>query len=482
VGAYILRRLGQSVLTIFGVMVVTFLLFRVVSGDIAAMYVGQKGTEQRKADWRYTHGYDRPMLLNFHNRLSLADRTRGQKPFFIEDAPGGRFTDSLGLTPSEASDDTFLGRYVLGLSRGTSVRQLQPPAEKRKQLKPKRRASPPPASKPTTQPTTQPATQATTQPARGPAEEARTKPAPMKAGIMLDLADGQTLTIDLEGVKTCGELLDRINNDPANRDPATGGRRVEAGIAEWRWRDVLKSQFIDHLVHSVTFRARSLKTHEKISEIIADRAPRSLALTVPAMAIGWLVGMVVSCFVAYYRGTLIDKVGVFLSVLGMCIPFLAFMIYGQWLMFQISPVHAYGLGHRANLYLPIAIMVVAGLGASVRFYRTVILDETGRDYVRTARAKGASVPSVLFRHVLRNCMLPILTNLIMAIPFLIMGSLLVETYFGIPGLGDLMLTSINDRDEPIMSAMVFLTALIYTLGLLVTDISYAVFDPRVRLR
>ena len=192
--------------------------------------------------------------------------------------------------------------------------------------------------------------------------------------------------------------------------------------------------------------------------------------------------MVIACFVAYYHGTLIDKVGVFLSVLGMCVPFLAYMIIGQYLMFQISPVHAFGAEPRGNIYVPIAVMVLAGIGGSVRFYRTVILDETGRDYVRTARAKGASVPSVLFKHVLRNCMLPILTNLILAIPFLIMGSLLVESYFGIPGMGDLLLTSIQDRDEPIINAMVFLTALIYTVGLLLTDISYAVFDPRVRLR
>ncbi|MFQ5454541.1 MAG: ABC transporter permease subunit, partial [Candidatus Zixiibacteriota bacterium] len=99
-----------------------------------------------------------------------------------------------------------------------------------------------------------------------------------------------------------------------------------------------------------------------------------------------------------------------------------------------------------------------------------MLDETGRDYVRTARAKGVPLPAVMFRHILRNCMLPILTNLILAIPFLIMGSLLLETFFGIPGLGDLLLSSITNRDEPIVSGLTFLTALIYTVGILLTDI------------
>ena len=105
-----------------------------------------------------------------------------------------------------------------------------------------------------------------------------------------------------------------------------------------------------------------------------------------------------------------------------------------------------------------------------------------RDYVRTARAKGVSLPTILFKHVLKNCMLPILTNLVLAIPFLIMGSLLVEQSFGIPGLGDLMITSINSRDEPIMTGMVFLTALVYTIGLLLTDLSYVLFDPRIRIK
>jgi peptide/nickel transport system permease protein len=203
---------------------------------------------------------------------------------------------------------------------------------------------------------------------------------------------------------------------------------------------------------------------------------------IPATALGWLLAMIVACFVAYYRGTAIDHVGVLLSVLGMCIPFLAYMIYGQWIMWRLAPNHAYGLHTRANIYVPIAIMVVAGLGGSVRFYRTVILDEVNRDYVRTAQAKGVALPGILFKHVLKNSMLPILTRLIMAIPFLIMGSLLVERYFGINGLGDLMISSINGRDEPVVTGLVFLSAVFYTVGVLITDLSYALFDPRIRLR
>ena len=199
------------------------------------------------------------------------------------------------------------------------------------------------------------------------------------------------------------------------------------------------------------------------------------------MAVQFVLALAISVFVADFRGTSFDRAVVFLCVLGMCVPFLAYMMYGQQIMEQISPRHAYGIHDRVNIYVPIAIMVAASVGGMVRFYRAVILDETHRDYVRTAKAKGLPLPTILFKHVLRNCMLPILTNVILTIPFLIMGSLLVESFFGIPGLGNLMITSIANRDEPIMSGMVFLTAMVYSLGVLLTDISYALFDPRVRL-
>ena len=491
--AYILRRLGWSVLTVFGVMLITFGLFRGMAGDIAAAHLGQKADQQQRADWMNRHGYDKPMLLNLHGRLMIVDNTEGDRPLAANDdsKTGSRTADALALygeTPDTQADDQsgqdrekglvrVLGRYVRSLNRDTPLTEL---TEGRPLTRTRREA-------PTTTPSTQPAS---TQPA---------KPAPKayRPAIVFALSDNSQLTIDLSRLSkkvkekskgkvvatqtlarpdaTCGDLLDAINNHPENNG------RIRAEITEWSVTDLLDSQFTDHVVKSVTFQARSLRIHKKLTQIIAERAPTSLALTVPAMAAGWFLAMIISSFVAYYRGTMLDKVGVFLSVLGMCIPFLAFMIYGQSLMFAISPTRAYGLTYRTNLYLPIAIMVVAGLGGSVRFYRTVILDQVNQDYVRTARAKGASLPAVLFKHVLKNCMLPILTNLILSLPFLIMGSLLVETYFGIPGLGDLMLSSINGRDEPIINAMVLLTAVIYTLGVTLTDISYAVFDPRIRL-
>jgi peptide/nickel transport system permease protein len=444
VARFIVRRLGQAVLTILGVMVFTFFLFRVVAGDIAGSFMGQKATRQAKADWRHEHGYDLPLVLNVHDRLVLADRTEGERSLRVEDLEGGEVADQLALVFAEqaaggqegtADIHTRVGHYVFGLSRDSSVGELL--VERG---------------------------DGTAQVIRAPAK------------VRFTLADGTVFRADLAGVRTAGELIDRINQAPGNEG------RLEAGIREWEFSGILDSQLADHLWKSVTFSARSLDDNSRLTGIIAERAPRSLALMIPATAIGWLLAMVIACFVAYYRDTVIDRAGVFLSVLGMCIPYLAFLIYGQWLMFEIAPEHAFGLRYRANIYVPVTIMVIAGLGASVRFYRTVILDEINRDYVRTARATGLPLTTVLFKHVLKNCMLPILTNLITMIPFLIMGSLLVEYQFGIPGLGDLMITSIQKRNEPVMNGLVFLTTLLYTLSLLITDISYAVFDPRIRLR
>ncbi len=445
-GRFFLRRLGQAALTIFGVMIIVFLLFRVVAGDIAAIYAGEKVSEQYKADWRHRHGYDLPLVLNLHQRLRIESKVPGTHLLRIEDAKRSRSQPAgvLGLIPSDDSESVYLGRYVFALSEETPLEKMT--------------GALPMIPKP------------------------RVGRKPDLPIMTITVSDKHSFKVDLSGCKTCGDVIRRINDHPDNRIDKSGRTLVKAEISEYSIKQIFKAQFWPYLWSSLTFQSESLEYKKKLTEIIAQRAPKSLALTIPTMAIGWFFAMVIACFVAYYRGTWLDKIGVFLSVLGMCIPFLAFMILGQWAMFKISPDHAYGLEYRANIYVPILIMVVASLGGSVRFYRTVILDETNRDYVRTARAKGVPLPGILFKHVLRNCMLPILTNLILAIPFLFMGNLLVESYFGIPGLGDLLLTSINNGDEPVMTGLVFLTALIYTIGLLITDLSYAMFDPRVRLR
>lgn len=133
------------------------------------------------------------------------------------------------------------------------------------------------------------------------------------------------------------------------------------------------------------------------------------------------------------------------------------------------------------LILPVLIGIVGGIGSSTRWYRAIFLEEINKDYVRTARAKGISEQMVLFKHVLRNAMIPILTGVVVILPLLFMGSLITESFFGIPGLGSYTIDAINRQDFSIVRSMVFLGAVLYIIGLLLTDISYTVVDPRVRL-
>ncbi|MBL8437674.1 MAG: ABC transporter permease, partial [Zoogloeaceae bacterium] len=186
------------------------------------------------------------------------------------------------------------------------------------------------------------------------------------------------------------------------------------------------------------------------------------------------------------RATALDVWGVVSCVMLMSISGLFYIIGGQWLVskvWHLVPISGYASGLEGTrfLILPVVISVVASIGANTRWYRTLFLEEISKDYVRTARSKGLSESAVLFRHVLRNALIPILTGVVVVIPLLFMGSLLVESFFGIPGLGSYTIDAINAQDFAIVRAMVFIGSVLYILGLLLTDISYTWVDPRVRL-
>lgn len=253
-------------------------------------------------------------------------------------------------------------------------------------------------------------------------------------------------------------------------------------------RDFFDTQLFNHLYDSATLNfGKSLSDKRHISEIIRGGAIPSLSLTVPMLIMSVITSLSIALIVAYVRGSFFDKALVFICVVGMSIPYLSYIMIGQYYFaykFGIFPVFGYvtGVEKIQYLILPILIGVFSGLGSSVRFYRTVVLDEIHTDYVRTARAKGASRTRVLFKHVLKNVMIPVITQVVMAIPFLFLGSLLLERFFGIPGLGYLTVQAIGARDYPVISAMTFIGSLLYVFGLLITDICYTLVDPRVELR
>lgn len=222
-----------------------------------------------------------------------------------------------------------------------------------------------------------------------------------------------------------------------------------------------------------------------ISQEIKNRMGPSLALAVPTFILGLAASVSFSLFLVFFRHTRIDFYGVVLCVILLSISGLFYIIAGQWLFAKVLRWVPYsgwtqGMDTTRFLILPIVIGVISRLGAESRFYRSLFLEEIAKDYIRTARAKGLSEPYVLFKHLLRNALLPILTGTVSAIPLLFMGSLISESFFGIPGLGSYTIEAINAQDLSIVRAMVFLGSALYIVGLILADVSYTVADPRVR--
>jgi len=189
---------------------------------------------------------------------------------------------------------------------------------------------------------------------------------------------------------------------------------------------------------------------------------------------------------AFFRATYLDLWGVVLCVAMMSISSLFYIIGGQYLiskLWHLVPISGYagGLDAAKFVVLPVLVGVVSGIGAGSRWYRTLFLEEMGKDYVRTARAKGLAEPVVMFRHVLQNALIPVLTGVVVVIPLLFMGSLIAESFFGIPGLGSYTIDAIQAQDFAVVRAMVFIGSVLYIVGLLLTDVSYTLVDPRVRL-
>ena len=219
---------------------------------------------------------------------------------------------------------------------------------------------------------------------------------------------------------------------------------------------------------------------------IKTRMGPSLAIALPVFLLGLLFYISIALMMAFFRTTYLDVWGVMVCVALMSVSSLFYIIGGQYLLsklWNLVPISGYGEGLTAVkfLILPVVVGVVSGVGASARWYRTIFLEEIGKDYVRTARAKGLSEVRVLFKHVLQNALIPILTGAVVAIPLLFMGSLITESFFGIPGLGSYTIDAINSQDFAVVRAMVFLGSVLYIVGLILTDMAYTLVDPRIRL-
>ena len=258
--------------------------------------------------------------------------------------------------------------------------------------------------------------------------------------------------------------------------------RNDAATGVTRFTDTL---FFEKSVKLFAFDFGRSDQGRDIGYDISTRMWPSLAIALPVFLLGLIAYLTFALTMAFFRATYVDFWGVVACVAMMSISGLFYIIGGQFLvgkLLNIVPISGYdgGADSLKFLLLPVIVGVVARIGASTRWYRTIFIEEINKDYVRTARAKGLSEPRVLFRHVLQNAMIPILTGVVVVIPLLFMGSLVTEAFFGIPGLGSYTIDAINSQDFAVVRAMVFLGSVLYIIGLILTDISYTLVDPRVR--
>ena len=247
-----------------------------------------------------------------------------------------------------------------------------------------------------------------------------------------------------------------------------------------------KTIFFEKSVSMFVFNFGRADDGRDIAQEIKSRMMPSLAIALPVFILGLIVYITFALLMVFFRTTYIDFWGVILCVALMSISSLFYIIAGQFLVSKLwhwVPISGYGSGLDAGkfLLLPVIIGIMSSAGSNTRWYRTIFLEEMNKEYVRTARAKGLSERVVLFKHVLKNAMIPILTGAVVVVPLLFLGSLLVESFFGIPGLGSYTIDAINSQDFAIVRAMVFLGSMLYIVGLVLTDISYTLVDPRIWL-
>jgi len=287
--------------------------------------------------------------------------------------------------------------------------------------------------------------------------------------VLFTLAGGD-ISVEIAGKGATQETIDEIREEYGLNKPL---------FLSW------DSQFINHFKNALTFNFGRARDRELVIDKIKRGLGPSLALTLPMFFGVVIISVSLALVVAFVRGTIWDILVVVICVAGMSIPYLSFILFGQyffaykWGLFPVffSP----DLSLARNVALPMLIGIAAGLGRNLRFFRTVMLDEMQNDYVRTAFAKGLTTRRVLFKHVLKNAMIPIITRVVLAIPFLFLGSLLLERFFGIPGLGYLMVEAIGSRDYFVISAMTYISAVLFVVFNLITDICYSLVDPRISL-
>lgn len=416
---YILRRCAYSILIMLGVLILTFTLFRVAAGDPAATVLGKNPSAEELEAMRDQLGSSKPLFFG------------GWK---ITEAYGGAdFTGGRGLPPGvTAAGPVRPSPAGLVLEPGTELRFRRnfKRSGVRGEIKPE--------------------------------------------NVPLTLAENGTVFIVKNG-----------------SEKSTALESVRFFVPTEHWFD---SQLTDSVRELISFHSTfpyvsffnfgdTLLTRTPIREVLQDGMLTSLMLMLPIFFGELLTGIALAMLSAVFRDSWIDRSIMVLSVAGMSISYLALIIFSQWLLgYRLNLFPVWGWDDWRNLALPVIVGIVSGTGSGVRFYRTVFLNEIGKPYLRTAIAKGEPPFQVYFRHLLKNAAIPIITRASTVLPFLFTGSLLLESFFGIPGLGFRGVDALNSSDLQTLKALVILGAFLFVFINLLTDLAYAWVDPRVRPR
>ncbi|MEQ9366837.1 MAG: ABC transporter permease [Leptospirales bacterium] len=266
--------------------------------------------------------------------------------------------------------------------------------------------------------------------------------------------------------------LPRFVNVPSDATTERADGRVHPEFAK---RSVFYSQFFLSVGDLLRFDLGMDRTRKPIAESLRERIGPTLSIMAPALFLTTLLSLAVALFSAYLKGTVLDRTVVFAGIAMLSVALPVYILAAQYVFGRVLPVvPIYG-----HVLLPIFIAVFAAIGGQIRFYRSVFLEQMALDYVRTARAKGVPEARILSDHILRNSWIPILTQVALSVPFLITGSVLLEQFFGVPGMGDLLYSALVGQDFQVIKVLVYLGSFFYMVSALLTDLLYAVVDPRI---
>ncbi|MFH0879404.1 MAG: ABC transporter permease subunit [Lentisphaerota bacterium] len=474
---FLLRRILQMIPTVLGVILITFILFNVVGGSPASMTLGKYVSAKALEEFDEQRGFNKPLIMGRWTKTrALEDSDFTTSPGAWRKAAGVVWNDgvsmqitngSVCLVPlsfplysnttyrltleyrldPEATAVCGYGRVTDGISFPTnecfcfSILADVAPLYERDEESGARRA--------------------------------RLHNNKTEGGFSNDWKKAEIVFQSLENPVAC-KLALRVEGGGLELRSA----RLRREAAHW-WDSQLVFYFKQ--IARLDF-GMSSSMNQPVSRLLKQGILPSLALTVPIFLIELVLSVVLALVCAFFRDSWLDRLLVVVSVALMSINYLVWIVAGQYVLaFKLGWFPVWGFASWSYLLLPVLIGVVSGLGVDVRFYRTIMLDEMYKDYVRTAFAKGVSRSGVLFKHVLKNAMIPIVTNVVIAIPFLYTGSLLLESFFGIPGLGYMSVNAINSSDVDVVRAIVLIGSILFVGANLVTDLCYAWLDPRVKL-